>query len=115
MKRPLAITIIGWLFILAGTVGFVYHVNDLNTQDPFANDAIWILLVRFLAVVGGVLTLRGYNTGRWLLTAWMAYHVGLSFFHPLQELIVHVLFLILTVLPLFLPKWAVYFRRPSPR
>jgi hypothetical protein len=36
MKRPLAVTLIAWLFIVAGAVGFVYHIKDVNVNDLFA-------------------------------------------------------------------------------
>lgn len=111
MKRPVAVTIIGWLFILAGTVGFLYHARELNIQDPFANDAVWVELVRLLAVAGGILTLRGSNIGRWLLIAWMSYHVILSFFHPFSELIVHVIVLAAVAYGLFHRTSGGFFRR----
>lgn len=111
MKRPLAVTIIGWLFVIAGTVGFIYHAKELNIGDPFANDAVWVELVRLLAVAGGILTLRGSNIGRWLLISWMAYHVVLSFFHPLSELIVHVIILAVVAYGLFHRRSAEFFRR----
>ena len=37
-KRPLSITIIGWLFIATGVVGIAYHATELKadrvTVDP---------------------------------------------------------------------------------
>lgn len=54
MRRPLAVTVTGWLFIAAGALGFVYHLSELSISDPFSNDAGWVLLVRILAIVGGV-------------------------------------------------------------
>ena len=42
MKRPLAVTIIGWLYIVVGAIGFVYHIREL-TAEP------WIEPVRLLA------------------------------------------------------------------
>jgi ABC-type branched-subunit amino acid transport system permease subunit len=113
LKRPLAITLISWVFILAGGVGIVYHFDEVNLTDPFANDAVWLMLLRTLAILGGILTLRGSNVGRWLLVFWIAYHVGISFFHPLSEFVIHLIFFVLTVVVLFLPKWAVFFRRES--
>lgn len=58
-KTSLPITIIGWFFIVAGIVGFTYHVTELNLSDPFANDVAWVLLVRSLAIVGGIALVRG--------------------------------------------------------
>ena len=111
MKRPLSVTIVGWFFILAGAVGFAYHVSELSLHDPFPDDSVWILLVRILAIVGGVLCLRGMNAGRWLLVAWMAYHVVLSYFHGFSEMAMHAALLVVIVVALFYPGATSYFRR----
>lgn len=110
MKRPLPVIIIGWFFIAAGTVGFIYHINELSIENPFVNDAIWVLLVRFLAIAGGILILRGTNTGRWLLMAWLVYHVVLSYFHSLSELIMHAILLVGISCALFHPRVAIFFK-----
>jgi hypothetical protein len=109
-KPPAAVIIIGLLFIVAGIVGFIYHLKELNIGNPFSNDAVLVLLVRLIAVGGGILLLRGSNAGRWLLVFWMAYHVVLSLFHSLSEVVVHLVILALMVLALFHPKVAVFFR-----
>jgi hypothetical protein len=111
MKRPLSVTIAGWLFILAGVVGFAYHLSELSLGDPFADDSLWILLVRALAVVGGILCLRGMTIGRWLLVAWMAYHVALSYFHSFSEMGMHAILLVVIVAALFHPAASAYFGR----
>src|SRR5436190_5188208 len=88
-KRPLSITIIGWLFIATGVVGIAYHATELKADRPFQYDVIWVCLVRLLAILCGVFLLRGSNWARWLLLVWIAYHVILSAFHSLSELIIH--------------------------
>jgi hypothetical protein len=113
MKRPISITIIGWFFIVAGSVGFIYHLSELEISSPFRNDAAWILIVRLLAIVGGVLVLRGSNVGRWLLVVWMAYHVVLSYFHTLSELIMHAVLLIVLIIFLFNRRVADFFSNPN--
>ncbi len=113
MKRPLSVTIIGWFFIAAGTVGFVYHARELAIRDPFADDAAWVLFVRLLAIAGGVLTLRASNAGRWLLILWMAYHVVLSYFHSVSELAVHAILLAAILYLFFQPRVVAYFGRKS--
>ena len=111
-KRPLLVTLISWLFIVAGTVGIIYHASELAqiTSDP---EVIWILIVRLLAIVGGIFSLRGVNWARWLLSAWIAYHVALSFSHTIAELIMHCVVLIVTLVALFYPKANAYFREPQ--
>ncbi|MBI2429798.1 MAG: hypothetical protein HYV29_13590 [Ignavibacteriales bacterium] len=110
LKCPLPITIIGWLFIAAGAVGFVYHTTELHLNDPFANDAAWVLLVRLLAIVGGIALVRGAEWGRWLAVAWLAYHVVLSYSHTLSELIMHAALLAVVAYFLFRPKTNEYFK-----
>src|SRR3954469_12246021 len=101
-KRPLPVTIIGWLFIAAGTVGLVYHAREFKLGDPFDNEAVWVSVVRVLAIVGGVFVLRGRNWARWLLLLWMAVHVVLSVYHSLREVIMHAL--LTTVIAYFLQR-----------
>jgi hypothetical protein len=95
MTRPVSITIIGWLFIAAGVIGFLYHLPELNLEDPFSNDGPLVLLVRLLAVAGGILVLRRFNIGRWLLVLWLSYHVVLSSFHNWTTTIIHLIFLLI--------------------
>ncbi|RPJ61043.1 MAG: hypothetical protein EHM23_08345 [Acidobacteria bacterium] len=109
-KRPLAVTIISWLFIVAGAIGLAYHATELTAEGPFDSEVIWVLFVRLLAVAGGVFMLRGYNWARWLLLAWIAYHVILSVFHSLSELVMHTLLLVVIAYFLFRPRVSAYFR-----
>lgn len=109
-KRPLSVTIIGWLFIAAGTVGLVYHAKEFKTGHLFDKEAVWVCAVRALAIIGGVFVLRGRNWARWLLILWMAYHVVLSAYHPVSELIMHALLMVVVAYLLLRPKASVYFR-----
>ena len=109
-KRPLSVTIIGWLFIAAGAIGFAYHLKDLKTDGHFDYGAILVLLVRLLAILSGLFTLRGSNWARWLLIFWIAYHVILSVFHSPIELAMHALLLIVIAYFLFRPRASDYFR-----
>jgi hypothetical protein len=107
-KRPLSVIIIGWLFIAAGSFGLVYHLNEL--RQPFHNDLGWVLLLRLMAIVGGVFMLLGRNWARWLTLIWLAYHVVLSAFHSRSELVMHSLLLVVIAYFLFRPKAVEYFR-----
>lgn len=110
MKRPLVVTIVAWFFILAGTAGFFYHLPEVNLMNPFSNDAILILIIRLLAVVGGVLILRGSKIGLWLIILWMTYHVLISFYHSTTQVAAHAVFLVILVWIFFHPKVAGFFR-----
>jgi len=109
-KRPLSITIISWFYIAAGVTGIAYHSTELNIHAPFENDAILLIFIRLLAIIGGAFTLRGAHWARWLLLAWIVYHVYLSFFHTFSGGTMHSILLVITIYILFRPKTAEYFR-----
>jgi len=113
-RRPWAVTIIGWLFIAAGAVGVAYHITELNPADPFGNDTLLLTAVRLLAVLGGVFALRGRDWARWLLLAWIAFHVGVSAFHPHQGLVAHAVLLVVVARFLLRPPAAGWFRTKEP-
>jgi hypothetical protein len=114
-KRPLSVTIIGCLFIVAGAIGFAYHFTEFKAQNPFENGVLLILLVRFIAIIGGVFLLYGHDWARWLLLVWIAYHVILSAFHTTFELIVHSLLFVVIAYFLFRPPVSAYFRNARVR
>ncbi len=109
-KRPLSVIIIGCLFIAAGAVGLAYHATELGGEGPFQSELVWVLFLRLLAIVCGFFLLRRSNWARWLLLAWIAYHVVLSAFHPPFELAMHSLLLVAVAYFLFRPRAAAYFR-----
>ena len=108
-KRPLPVTIIGWLFIAVGLLGFAYHATEFNPEVSLDADLALVLVVRLLAIVGGVFLLRAANWARWLLLLWMAYHVILSTMHPVMELLMHIALLLAIAYFLLRPKTASYF------
>ncbi|MDP1677811.1 MAG: hypothetical protein Q8L88_13215 [Bacteroidota bacterium] len=110
IKRPLSVTIVGWLFIAAGIVGVAYHATELNIHNPFSNDQAWVLFSRLLAIVGGAFTLRGANWARWLLLVWIAYHVYISFFHEFSQLATHAVLLAVISYFLLRPDAKKYFQ-----
>jgi hypothetical protein len=110
MKRPLLVTLIGYLFIASGTIGIIYHapgLKEINTRP----EVILVLFVRMLAILGGVFTLRGANWARWLLVIWIAYHVILSYFHSPVELITHLIVFAFITIGLFHAKVTWYFEK----
>jgi hypothetical protein len=78
LKRiPVSVIAIACLYLVVGIGGFMAHLDALR-----APDGIWVELTECLAVVCGVFLLRGQNWARWLATAWMAFHVAISFGVP---------------------------------
>jgi hypothetical protein len=112
-KRPLAITVIGWLFIAAGSVGLVYHAAELKAPHRVELELALVCFVRILAIASGVFMLRGFNWARWLLIVWIAYHVVLSAFHSPMEVAVHGLLFCVVAYFLFRQSASAYFRRGS--
>jgi hypothetical protein len=108
-KRPVTVTILACLLIVAGAVGIAYHLSDFSAKHPFEYENVVILLVRVIAIVSGVFLLRGKNWARWLALAWIAFHLILSFFHSIQEVVIHSLVFALFAWALFRPDARVYF------
>ena len=113
-KRPRSVTFMSCVFIAAGLFGLVYHATELQLSGPFQADVAWACLVRLLAVIGGVFALRGSNWARWLLLAWIAWHVVLSMHHSATEAAVHGALSVLVAWCLFRPRVAAHFSGPRP-
>jgi hypothetical protein len=109
-KPPLTVTVLSILYIAVGVLGTASHFIDFKAHPLALSEAISISLVGVLAIVAGIFMLRARNWARWLALAWMAFHVAISAFHPLRELIVHSLLLVLFAYLLFRPEARAYFR-----
>lgn len=109
-NRPIPVIVVSIVFILTGCIGVIYHFNELFEVDNELSEPILVLLIRILAVVCGLLLLRGINWARWLAIAWLLYHVFLSTFHSTSELITHIVLLIIVSLVLYLPVSNQYFK-----
>lgn len=108
-KRTLAVTILAWVYIAMGTIGFLYHLPELHANNALQFDGVWIELVRLLAVLAGAFMLRGHNWARWLALAWIALHVVVSAFHSLPQFAIHCVFCAIIAWLLFRPE------RPAPK
>ncbi len=118
-KRPRSITIISWIFIAFGTVTLVVGLLtlvDKSVAQLVADFKVhWMVHgVRVLAIVSGAFMLYGYNWARWLLVAWLGFHVILSFMHSPFELLVHSLLAGVFLYFLFRPHASAYFRGTRP-
>jgi hypothetical protein len=112
-KRPISVTLLSWVLITAGAVGLVYHSTELKTLHPFPYDTLLIELVRLLAVIAGVYMLKGHNWARWLAIAWIALHVGVSYFHSWGEMAMHAVILAVFAYLLFRRNASQYFRKTT--
>jgi hypothetical protein len=108
--RPLSITIIGWFFIIFGSIalvsGLLPMVNATTAQRVADLKSHWIVHLSHVAqIVSGLFLLRGHSWARWLLVAWIAFHIVISAMHSVVQLTIHVG--IFSVILFFL------FRRPA--
>ena len=107
-KRPLAVTIISCIYILAGVGGMISHFPGFRAH-PFELGATAIELLSALAIVAGVFMLRGANWARWLALAWMAFHVYVGALHGWQQAVTHAVFLLVIAFFLLKKPEAEYF------
>ena len=110
LPRPISVTLVACLLILAGAVGVVYHLRELDLHHPFANDTLLIEFVRLLAIVAGIFLLRGRNWARWLAMIWITLHVILSFWHSWTQVAMHAVILLVFALLLFDPRANAWFQ-----
>jgi len=109
-KRPLPVTILAWVYIAVGIVGFAFHLRDLHANNALQFDGVWVELARLLAVLAGAFMLRGKNWARWLALVWIAFHVVISALHSIPEFAVHCLFCAVIAWFLFRSEATRYFR-----
>jgi hypothetical protein len=107
-KRPVAVVVIACVYILTSLVEIPYHL--MEARGAFERDMVWAALVNLLPGVAGWFLLRGHNWARWLAVAWIAFHVGLSFFNSWGQTAIHALFCALIAYFLFRRESEEYFR-----
>lgn len=106
-SRPFQVAVLGWLFIAVGIVSTAWHLWK-GTLDRWM---VLIVLVGAIAVVAGVFLLRGARWARWLLLAWLAFHVGVSALNSLSAALPHVALLLIVGYVLLGPPTSEYFRQ----
>lgn len=107
MQRPFQVTVLGWLFIVVGIVSTADHLWK-GTLDRWT---IPTVLVGVVAVVAGVFLLRGARWARWLLLAWLAFHVAVSAFESLSVALPHAALLLVVGYVLLGPPTSKYFQQ----
>jgi hypothetical protein len=107
--RPIPVTVVAWLFVVAGSVGLAYHAIEWRGGEAPDRYPVWVLVVRAAAVLAGLFLLRGANWARWLAVAWLSYHVVLGGLHCVSELVAHAVLLIAIGLVLWRRDACVFF------
>lgn len=100
MKRPLAVTFVGWLYLVVNVLILAAHYKDV--LPPHSSEDLWTDLVRALGVVAGAFLLRGAFWAPWLAIVWMAFHVWVGWLNGTIPGLVHSGFFLLILSLLFL-------------
>jgi len=93
--RPLSITIISWLFMIFGSIALIGGLLPLagaNAAQLAAEfKTHWMVhLSHLAAIVSGLFMLRGHNWARWLLVAWIVFHIVVGALRGWIPLLTHV-------------------------
>ncbi len=110
-KRPISITIVSSLYIVAGCVGLLYHLPEWKTPSAGHWEIVWVSAVRILAIVAGLFMLRARDWARWLAIAWMSLHVVIGLFDSWQQAAMHAVLLAVFVWILVRKPARDYFHR----
>ena len=104
-QRPRSITIISWLFIVFGSVALIGGLITTDLKSHW-----YVHLSRLLQIVAGIFMLYGRNWARWLLVAWIAFHIIISALHSTLFLVMHVAIFTVILFFLFRRQASAYFR-----
>jgi len=116
--RPLSITLIAWLFLIFGSIALLSGLLPLagtNKAQLLAEfKTHWMVhLSRFAQIVAGLFMLRGHNWARWLMVAWIAFHIVVGALHGWVQLLTHVLIFSVILFFLFRPRANEFFARST--
>lgn len=108
LKRPLIITLLGWMLIAVGALEFFTHAAAI--RRPIHTGDIALPLFELIILVSGVFLLRGSNLARWVALSWIGFHVGISFVNSVRAGLVHSAIFALFAWLLFQPEVNAWFR-----
>ena len=116
--RPLSVTIIAWLFMIFGSIALLSALLPFTgadrTQLLAELKTHWMVhLSRLAQIAAGLFMLRGHNWARWLLVAWIAFHIVISALHSWLQLLIHVLIFSVILFFLFRPRANEFFARSA--
>jgi hypothetical protein len=111
-KTPPSILVVGAVFLALGVLDVWRGVAPLfgaGARPRLAGDDLLVLAIGVAALIGGAFAIRGRNWARWLLAAWMAFHVAISIGKPF-ELVAHLAIFGCVAFLLFRPPAATHFK-----
>lgn len=112
--RPLSITIISWFFLIFGSIALISGLLPLAGADRAQLVAEfkthWMVhLSRLIQIAGGLCMLRGHNWARWLMVAWMVFHLVVGALHGWVSFLTHVAIFAVILFFLFRRNASEYF------
>ncbi len=105
MKRPFQIIVIALLFIVGGLATLVVPV----LKNPLNRWTLALALLGIIAIVGGIFVYKGRGWARWVVLAWLAFHVVVSALNSLSLAAAHLVLLIAVGYFLLVPPTSKYF------
>lgn len=112
-QRPIAITVVSCLVIIAGIFGLARGFANATTLWPPEQDLIWVVVVDAIGIAGGIFMLRRQNWARWLTLAWIASHVAIVSVYMRKEILPHAIIFALVAYLMFRADVRAYFRRDT--
>ena len=110
-RRPVSIIVISFLFILLGALTLIHAAWDTVNTDQRLTDLQqhWMIyLSAVAAIAGGLFLFKGQKWARWLLVAWMAFHIVVGALNGLGPLLTHVVIFSVILFFLFRPPATSY-------
>lgn len=89
-KTPRSSLVIGAIFFAVGIGGIVNQALGFGATRSLDLEVTLAIVVRLLAVVGGLALIRGKSWARWLLLAWLVWHIVLGAMHSTEALLIHI-------------------------
>jgi hypothetical protein len=119
-QRPRSITIVSWIFIIFGAITLLSGLlpfREITSAQLVADlKGHWMVhLSRIAAIVSGVFMLYGRNWARWLLVAWILFHIVLSALHSLTQLLLHAVIFTVILFFIFRRDASAYFSSSQPQ
>lgn len=111
-RRPLLITLLGWMLIAVGALQCVNHAWRI--RPPVHAADLGIPLFELVILACGIYLLRGAGWARWVALAWVGFHIAVSFMNSVSAGLVHSLIFALFAWLLFRPGVNAWFRAPAP-
>lgn len=112
-QRPIAITAVSWLVIIAGIFGITRGFASARTPWPPEQDLIWVVVVDTIGIACGIFMLRRQNWARWLTLAWIGSHVAVVSFYMRKEILPHAIIFSMVTYLMFRTDVRAYFHRDT--